>query len=155
MRKLELHLLVAASACVFASCGKVRTPKSDSPLPPPTATPAAPPPISTPAREPRVTSSEEGVATWYDLSEKSLPARRAPGELTAASDRLPMGSTVRVVNLSNHKSVLVRITDRGLNRRHGIDLCKDAAIEIGLVGKGVTKVRIERFDADLAAGPRP
>lgn len=104
-----------------------------------------------------MTSSEVGVATWYDPSEKSLPARRAPGELTAASDRLLMGSTVRVVNLSNGKSVLVRITDRGVHRPRAIDLCKEAAVEIGLVGKGEAKVRVERFDPDLevAADPRP
>src|SRR5512140_3497730 len=58
-----------------------------------------------------------GTATWYGQTFQGLPT--ANGErydmysLTAAHRRLPMGSLIRVTNLHNNKSVMVRINDRG------------------------------------------
>ncbi|MEO1967498.1 MAG: septal ring lytic transglycosylase RlpA family protein [Sphingomonadaceae bacterium] len=65
-------------------------------------------------------------------------------ELTAAHRTLPFGSRVRVTNLANGESVVVRINDRG--PYHGnrvIDLSRAAATEIGLVGRGSGKVDLE------------
>jgi rare lipoprotein A len=86
---------------------------------------------------------EIATATWYEVAPDSIPALRAfPGEWTAAHDELPIGTYVRVTNLSNDRSTLVRITDRGIGDDGIIDLCAGAAKEIGLIGKGITKVRL-------------
>lgn len=88
-------------------------------------------------------SSERGTATWYNVPQNSLAKRRAPDEFTAAHNRLPLGSYVRVTDEENGRSVVVRVTDRGIRSKHSIDLCKEAAETIGIVGEGVAKVRIE------------
>ena len=79
-----------------------------------------------------------------------------PNELTAASKTLPLGSTVEVTNLSNGRSVKVRINDRGpYVKGRSIDLSKRAAEEIGLTEKGVDKVKIRRIDSKPAAHATP
>jgi rare lipoprotein A len=108
--------------------------------------PAAPPEAAAPAEptfEDQPVSSKEGTATWYDVPDGSLPERRAPGEMTAAHDKLPLGQYVRVTNLRNDKSVVVRITDDGIRGKSDIDLSKEAAESIDIVERGVAKVRIE------------
>lgn len=88
--------------------------------------------------------TSEGIATWYDVPEGSLPERRAaPGEMTAAHDTLPIGTYVRVTDQKNGRSVIVRITDRGVHDKGAIDLCKEAAEEIHLVGRGRTHVQLD------------
>ena len=65
-------------------------------------------------------------------------------ELTAAHQRLPFDTIVRVKNLKNKKTVEVRINDRGpFKRNRIIDLSHAAAQAIGLIGPGSAKVRIE------------
>ena len=87
----------------------------------------------------------EGLATWYDVPDESLAKRRAvSNEFTAAHNRLPLGTLVRVTHLKNGKSVTVRITDRGItDRKVKLDVCKEAAAELGMVTKGVARVRME------------
>ncbi len=65
-------------------------------------------------------------------------------ELTAASPWLPFGKRIRVTNIANGRSVIVRITDRGPHPRlgRGLDLSTAAAREIGLIRPGVAPVRI-------------
>jgi rare lipoprotein A len=65
-------------------------------------------------------------------------------KLTAAHRTLPFETTVRVTNLNNGKSTVVRITDRGpFVESRIIDLSLAAAKEIDLVGPGVASVRLE------------
>jgi peptidoglycan lytic transglycosylase len=65
-------------------------------------------------------------------------------KLTAAHRTLPFESIVRVTNLSNGRSVDVRITDRGpFVEKRIIDLSLGAASQLDLVGPGVAPVRIE------------
>lgn len=99
-------------------------------------------PISTPS--PAVT----GIASWY--GQDFHGNRTANGEvydmngLTAAHRVLPMGTRVKVTNLLNNKSVLVRINDRGpAIRGRLIDVSKAAARSIGMVGLGLAPVRLE------------
>ena len=64
--------------------------------------------------------------------------------LTAAHKTLPFGTRVRVTNLSNNKSVVVTINDRGpFVKGRVIDLSKAAFREIENISKGVTKVKLE------------
>lgn len=67
-------------------------------------------------------------------------------ELTAAHPTLAFGSRVRVTNLANGESVVVRVTDRGpYARGRVIDLSVGAARELHFVQRGVTRVRLERI----------
>ena len=102
----------------------------------------APPPAE-PRRPPR--KAREVYATWYDVPDASLAKRRAGAhELTAAHNRLPIGTLVRVTHLKNGKSVHVRITDRGITApRVKLDVCKEAAEELGILSKGIARVRME------------
>src|SRR4051812_4898042 len=92
--------------------------------------------------------TETGKASWYGHPYHGRVA--ANGEvydmekLTAAHRTLPFDTWVHVVNVSNEKSVDVRITDRGpfIGGRI-IDLSHAAAREIELIGPGVAEVRLE------------
>jgi rare lipoprotein A len=94
----------------------------------------------------------EGLAVWYNVPPNSLAKRRAgKEELTAAHNRLPLGTKVRVTHIANGKSVVVRITDRGItDRRVLIDLCKEAAEKIDMLREGSARVRLEVLPDDKA-----
>ncbi len=91
---------------------------------------------------------EFGKASWYG---KRFHGRRtASGEpynmydFTAAHRTLPMNTYVRVVNLNNNRSVIVRINDRGpFIRNRIIDLSYAAAKRLGMVKHGVADVKIQ------------
>ena len=92
--------------------------------------------------------TEEGNASWYGVP---FHGRRASNgeiydmyKLTAAHRTLPFETMVRVTNLNNGKSTVVRITDRGpFVENRIIDLSLAAAREIESVGPGVVPVRVE------------
>ncbi len=91
------------------------------------------------------------TASWY--GEEASGRRTANGEIfdpekmTAASRSLPIGSRVRVTNVTNGRSVVVRINDRGpYVRGRNIDLSHGAAQRIGLTRAGVGRVQVERAD---------
>lgn len=64
--------------------------------------------------------------------------------MTAAHRSLPFGTIVRVTNLENHRSVRVRINDRGPYVENRIlDLSAAAARSLDIKGRGVAQVRIE------------
>ena len=93
----------------------------------------------------------EGTASYY--APRFRRRKTANGEyfsrshFTAAHRTLPFGTSVRVINLENGKTVVVRINDRG-PFQHGriIDVSPAAAREIGLVRSGVVNVRIEAYN---------
>jgi rare lipoprotein A len=99
------------------------------------------------AKPPRIGSTEAGIASWYGHPYHGR--RAANGEvydmekLTAAHRTYPFETWVRVKNLSNDRTVDVRIQDRGpFVRGRIIDLSRAAAREIELLGPGVTKVKL-------------
>lgn len=92
--------------------------------------------------------SETGIASWY--GQRFHSRQTANGEvfnmyaMTAAHRVLPMPSVVRVTNLSNGRSVVVRINDRGpYAHERIIDLSLAAAEKIGFRRKGIARVRVE------------
>ncbi|HKP92647.1 MAG TPA: septal ring lytic transglycosylase RlpA family protein [Chthoniobacterales bacterium] len=97
------------------------------------------------AQDSAKTRDLEGYATWYPVPRHSRTKSRAEvGELTAAHRRLPFGTRVRVTHLGNHKTVDVCIIDRLVGRRIAvIDLCKEAAEQLGMVSEGRARVRLE------------
>ena len=89
-----------------------------------------------------------GIASFY--STKFNGRRTASGEkfnssaLTAAHLSLPFGSLVKVTNMRNGKTVVVRINDRGPHvKGRIIDLSKAAATKIGIGRAGTARVRLE------------
>jgi len=94
---------------------------------------------------------EIGVASFY--AETLQGRHTASGErydkqaLTAAHRTLPFGSRVRVTNLGNGLSVVVRINDRGPNvEGRVIDLSYAAARKLQFIDRGTTRVRLEVLD---------
>lgn len=91
---------------------------------------------------------EVGMASWYGASFQGRPT--ASGEpfdmnaLTAAHPSLPFGTRVRVTNLANGRSVVLRINDRGpYKKRRIIDVSRRAAAHLGFLRAGLAKVRVE------------
>jgi rare lipoprotein A len=96
-----------------------------------------------------------GVASWYGRERQGRPT--ASGEafdmhrFTAAHRELPLGTTVRVTNLWNLKSVVLRINDRGPGiRGRLIDVSWAAAKKLGFVNVGLTLVEVE-----IVSYPKP
>ena len=107
-----------------------------------------PPKISKIPLKPRVRSQISGIASWYGSGFHGN--RSASGEIfnqnamTAAHRSLPFGTRVRVTNLNNNRSVVVRINDRGpFIRGRVIDLSAAAARMLGITNTGVAPVRLE------------
>jgi rare lipoprotein A len=126
--------VVAAVACVASGCALFRS----HPEPPPV-----------------VSGVQVGVASWYGPGFHGRPT--ASGEifdqqqLTAAHPSLPLGSRARITSLTNHRSVDVRINDRGpfVDGRI-VDLSYAAACRIDMIGPGVMPVRLEVLGATPA-----
>lgn len=89
-------------------------------------------------------------ASWYGPGFHGQ--KTANGEVydqnsfTAAHKSLKFGTLLKITNLKNSKSVVVRINDRG-PYIHGrdLDLSKAAALELGMVRKGVAKIKVEEI----------
>ncbi len=94
---------------------------------------------------------ETGIASWY--GEKFHGRRTANGEiydmnaLTAAHKTLPLPTNVRVTNLTNGRSMILRVNDRG-PFAHGriIDVSRRAAQLLGFQGAGTAKVRVQAME---------
>lgn len=98
-------------------------------------------------------SAETGFASFYHAAFHGR--RTASGEafnrhaLTAAHKTLPFGTLVRVINLRNDRSVIVRVNDRGpLGKNRVIDVTPRAARELGFLANGVTWVKLELMAPD-------
>ncbi|MBK0403160.1 septal ring lytic transglycosylase RlpA family protein [Adhaeribacter sp. BT258] len=92
--------------------------------------------------------TQTGTASWYGT--KYHGRKSSNGEvynknkLTAAHPSLPFGTQVKVTNLANNQSVIVRITDRGpFKGRRLIDLSEAAARKIDMIRSGTAKVEME------------
>ena len=90
---------------------------------------------------------EVGMASWYGSAHNGRPT--ATGErfdmnaLTAAHKTLPLPGLVEVTNLETDQRIVVRINDRGpFAEGRIIDLSREAADELGLLAKGVGRVRV-------------
>ena len=96
--------------------------------------------------------SETGIASWYGyetLRQKGghMTANGEafdPGGLNAAHKYLPLPTYVRVTNLENRKSIILRVNDRGpFVKGRIIDLSAGAAKKLGYFNQGTTRVRVE------------
>ena len=92
-----------------------------------------------------------GRASWYGHALQGLPT--ASGEaydmnaMTCAHRSLPLGSLIRVTNLRNHRTLMLRVNDRGpMVESRVIDLSYAAAKRLGFSQRGTVKVRIDLVD---------
>lgn len=97
--------------------------------------------------------SEVGIASWYGPGFHGKLT--ANGEtynqkaMTAAHKTLPLPTLVKVENLENGKSVVVRVNDRGpYSKGRIIDLTEVAARRLGMIDKGTAKVRVSVLSED-------
>ncbi len=91
---------------------------------------------------------ETGVASWYGpgfhASRTANGEKFSQDELTAAHRTLQLPALVRVTNLENGRSLVVRVNDRGpFSRGRIIDVSKKAADLLGFKNKGTARVRLQ------------
>ena len=157
---LRIWLLAGASSVALAA-GVVtvttRTVHADAPLPRPAtaafpaATAASATPVSLAPHQPVETATAhalKGLASWY--GGRFNGRHTASGErfdmnaMTACHPTLPFGTVVRVLNMENKRSVVVRITDRGaLQEGRIIDLSFAAAQKLSMTKAGLASVELE------------
>lgn len=101
---------------------------------------------------------ERGTASWY--GEKFHGRRTSSGEpydmyqMTAAHKSLPLPSYLRVTNLRNNRSVVVRVNDRGpFHAGRIVDLSYAAALKLDVVATGTAPVEIEVLHPELLDKP--
>jgi rare lipoprotein A len=107
----------------------------------------------------RVGYRERGIASWYGTKfHGRLTSNREPYDMysfTAAHKTLPLPSFARVTNLSNQRSIIVRINDRGpFVGDRVIDLSYVAAVKLGIHIQGTGVVQVETITPDESAPPR-
>ena len=95
-----------------------------------------------------VLSVEHGLASWYGPGFHGRQTASGEifdrNEMTAAHRDLPLPSFVRVTNMDNGRSVILRVNDRGpVSDRLVIDVSEEAAEELGFIEAGVVPVRVD------------
>jgi rare lipoprotein A len=125
--------VAAAALAALAACAGPRAARAPPPDPGPPA------------------AFEEGVASYYGRAHHGR--RTASGErfdmlaMTCAHREHAFGTRLRVTDLATGRSVVVRVNDRGpFARGRVVDLSLAAARELGIVERGVARVRVERLD---------
>jgi len=91
------------------------------------------------------TDGSYGLASFYAEGSKTASGEEFHGyELTAAHRTLPFGTRVRVTNVTNGRSVTVRINDRGpFVRGRVVDVSYFAAKRLGITERGIAKVKLD------------
>ena len=86
-----------------------------------------------------------GLASFYvEGSETASGEKFNPNELTAAHPTLPFGTRLRVTNVSNGRSVVVRVNDRGpFVPGRVVDVSHSAAETLGMTERGTAKVKLD------------
>jgi rare lipoprotein A len=94
---------------------------------------------------PKANSSSYGVASFYTEDEWTASGERFNTHaMTAAHPTLPFGTRLRVTNVTNGRSVVVRINDRGpFVPGRVVDLSEQAAENLGMVERGIVKVKLD------------
>jgi rare lipoprotein A len=103
---------------------------------------------------------ERGVASWYGKKfHGNLTSNREVYDMykmTAAHKTLPLPTYVRVTNLQNDKSIIVRVNDRGpFVHNRIIDLSYAAALKLDMVKDGTSMVEVTAINLDAPQGDQP
>jgi rare lipoprotein A len=152
---MKLRSTLLAATAVLATLGAAQAQQASAPPAAPAASePAAAPapaPMAAPAPAPMAAPTSdvsEGKVAYYGA--KFNGRKTASGErfnaaaMTMAHKSLPFGTRVKVTNLANNKSVVVRVNDRGPTTPERIgDLSSGAARKIGMTRAGVIDAKLE------------
>jgi rare lipoprotein A len=92
-------------------------------------------------------NTQTGVASWYQMGKVTANGEAYnPDGLTAAHRTLPFGTMVQVKNLSNGRTVRLRINDRGpFVGGRIIDVSRGGARQLGLMGSGTARVSVTQL----------
>ena len=92
-----------------------------------------------------INTASHGVASYYTEGTKTASGEKFNAlEMTAAHPTLPFGTKLRVTNVASGRSVTVRVNDRGpYVQGRVVDVSYSAADALGMVGKGVAKVKLD------------
>jgi len=92
-------------------------------------------------------NTQTGVASWYQMGKVTANGEAYnPDGLTAAHRTLPFGTMVQVKNLSNGRTVRLRINDRGpFVGGRIIDISRGGARQLGLMGSGTARVSVTQL----------
>ncbi len=100
-----------------------------------------------------VMAQQVGIASFYA---KNIRSKMASGQryhkdsMICAHRSHPFGTLLKVTHLKNHKSVVVKVADRGpFGRGRIIDLSWGAAEKLGMVAAGIAKVKVELFKGEI------
>jgi len=105
----------------------------------------------------KVKSIQHGKASWYGIrcnggTQTASGERLSNHAATAAHKTLPMGTKVRVINLENGKSEVVRINDRGpYIKGRIIDVTEGVAQRLGFYKRGIVRVKVEVLEKGAQA----
>ncbi len=154
-RRVLVACSVTATATVILSVATIQpTTQKELPLHT-TALASATPPAPKSHHHPLLSGPRSllsGIGSWYGDMFDGRPTASGEifdqSELTACHPTLPFGTLVRVINLRNRRSVIVRINDRGIRPDRIIDLSSAAAEKIGMLGTGVAPVKLEIVPKD-------
>jgi rare lipoprotein A len=132
---MKLTVLVAIFFCYCASFAQAEIKRTDTAKATSKPTPVA-------------SKVLYGVASFY--ADKFVGRMAADGSIydhnkpTCACNVLPLGTWIRVTNIRNRKSVVVKVTDR-LHPKNPriVDMSKSSASKLGYIGRGITQVKVE------------
>ena len=139
----SLHTLLAAIGATFlATSALAQSASAPAAAPAPAAKPAAAAPADT----------DQGKLSWYG---RKFAGRKTasgepfnPGALTMAHKSLPFGTRVKVTNVKNNRSAVVRVNDRGPTQPDRIgDLSQAAAAKLRMTRSGVIDAKLEVLGA--------
>lgn len=102
-------------------------------------------PVASPKDAGDVKTASHGLASYYTEGTKTASGEKFNAlEMTAAHPTLPFGTKLRVTNVASGRSVTVRVNDRGpYVQGRVVDVSYSAADALGMVGKGVAKVKLD------------
>ena len=157
-------------AVVLAGCTMIGSPELQSPPPSPESLPEGVPTAEPPSRGGNMVEYEQngstyrvldssygyderGIASWYGEQFQGRPTSSGEPfdmhQLSAAHRTLPLPAWVRVTNLANGRSLLLRVNDRGPFAdpdRRIIDVSYAAAVRLGMVETGTASVRVRAVE---------
>lgn len=100
-----------------------------------------------------INAQQVGMASYYA---KNIRSKMANGQryhkdsMVCAHRTYPFGTLLKITHMKNHKTVIVKVTDRGpFGRGRIVDLSWGAAEKLGMIAAGVAKVKIERFTGEI------
>lgn len=178
MERSQRRGLGLVAALVLGACTMIGSPELENRGPPPEGIPEGLPTAEPPSRGGNMVEYEQsgrtyrvldssygyderGIASWYGEKFQGRPTssgeRFEMNALSAAHRTLPLPAWVRVTNLANGRSLLLRVNDRGPFAdpdRRILDVSYAAAIRLGMVESGTASVRVEAVEPWQSRTPR-